>query len=458
MRRSNTASIKTRILFHIVRLVLVLIAVEVILQAFALIAPVKYRILIGRELPTDRRAVKDSKLGYRYNSSFPGIDKNGFRNDSVPAEATIVTLGDSQTYGEGVSAEEAWPRQLISRTNLTVYSMAIGGWGPTQSLMLFNQALSFKPKLIVEAFYSGNDLYDSFTHVYYLKQLPELKTTSAEQIRAIENEEGLEKLDNYVRKFYVRPKEAPRLSIWSRIARFADDHCRSYQLALRFWNLYVEKRGRDWSSIKGECEKSSYCEVFESPNITTLFTCESRFVGADLRDARIQEGFRISLEAIRQMNERARAANTPFAVLLLPTKELAHKDVVYEQGNVSASFQRLVANEETLWQQSKEFFRVQGIPVIDALPALRTYLNKGIELYPATDDGHPNASGHRAIAELVESEIRKLGLLQTTTAETRSEALDRDAMRWRQASPRKIQPFDLATTTRSRFYSLSFVL
>jgi len=74
----------------------------------------------------------DPQLIYRGNPKFPEHDSNGFRNDSVPKTADIVAIGDSQTYGNGVSPDEAWPRVLARLSFCRVYSMALGGYGPLQ--------------------------------------------------------------------------------------------------------------------------------------------------------------------------------------------------------------------------------------------------------------------------------------------------------------------------------------
>ena len=44
--------------------------------------------------------------------------------------------------------------------------MAWGGWGPVHSLILLDEAISLHPKIIIEAFYAGNDLFDAFNIVY----------------------------------------------------------------------------------------------------------------------------------------------------------------------------------------------------------------------------------------------------------------------------------------------------
>ena len=70
--------------------------------------------------------------------------------------AVLVAPGDSQTYGTGVGADQAWPRILESIGGLPVYNMGVGGYGPTHSLLLLDEARTFQPSVVVEAFYFDN--------------------------------------------------------------------------------------------------------------------------------------------------------------------------------------------------------------------------------------------------------------------------------------------------------------
>ena len=58
--------------------------------------------------------------------------------------------------------------------------MAFVGYGPVQSLLMWDDAMAFKPRVVIEAFYTGNDPYDCFNHVYNLNRLPEYQSEDAE--------------------------------------------------------------------------------------------------------------------------------------------------------------------------------------------------------------------------------------------------------------------------------------
>src|SRR5262245_21640969 len=120
--------------------VLVLLVIGVLEMTLRLLAFVSPRVNWLLTAPLESRSMPDGRLGHRPNPVHPGHDHKGFRNLEVPAKADIVALGDSQTYGTGVVPENAWPRQLESMIESTVYSMAYGGYGPTHSLILWEEA------------------------------------------------------------------------------------------------------------------------------------------------------------------------------------------------------------------------------------------------------------------------------------------------------------------------------
>lgn len=188
---------KRQVFFAVVLVFLGIGFLEITLGLLAFVSPRVDRLLTSPWTPNSiLPIVPDSRLGYRPNSAYPGHDRKGFRNSEVPAKAYIVALGDSQTYGAGVQPEEAWPRQLELMTGKTVYSMAYGGYGPTHSLVLWDEAVAFSPKIVIEAFYAGNDLFDSFNHIYNQGQLPELKSSDPQlqaRVREAEQSEPIAK-------------------------------------------------------------------------------------------------------------------------------------------------------------------------------------------------------------------------------------------------------------------------
>jgi lysophospholipase L1-like esterase len=406
-------TIKTRLLFPLVSICITLLFIEIVLHIISFAAPKQYDALLGiSRVPI---FVKDSRLVLRPNPDFPEHYARGFRNESRSGPISIVALGDSQTYGTDIKREEAWPQQLGQMTDSNVYNMACGGWGPTQSLQLFDDAISLKPKIIIEAFYSGNDLYDSFSNVYYDGQLIDLKTRDEHESSRVLEAEKHETLRARVMRLYEQggatsafapppPQVQQPLSSSDRFRKFLGDHVRIYQLlALLKRGLQTKSSEHDWESEKAaaRAEKDKdYYYIFEAAKLQTIFTPKLRLVALDQTDPTISEGLRISLEAIKQMRLKAHAVGIDFQVMLIPTKELVFKQAM--QASTSAkdiTYDKLLENEEQFRQKTITFLNNEGIKIIDVLPTLEDRVKSGPQPYPATSNGHPSGAGQTAIAE-----------------------------------------------------------
>jgi hypothetical protein len=132
----------------VVLVLLVIGSLEITLGLLAFVSPRVDRLLASPWTNAIPPTVPDARLGHRPNPVYPGHDRKGFRNPEIPAKAHIIALGDSQTYGTNVEPEDAWPRQLESMTRKTVYSIAYGGYGPTHSLVLWDEAVALSPKIV----------------------------------------------------------------------------------------------------------------------------------------------------------------------------------------------------------------------------------------------------------------------------------------------------------------------
>jgi hypothetical protein len=86
-----------------------IVASELTLAGLSWVFPTVETLLTPGQIPL---SIKDEKLGWRPNPRTPGHDPIGFRNENVPEDVSVLAMGDSQTYGVGVSREQAWPQQL----------------------------------------------------------------------------------------------------------------------------------------------------------------------------------------------------------------------------------------------------------------------------------------------------------------------------------------------------------
>ena len=101
------------------------------------------------------------------------------------SSAFAVAIGDSQTYGDEVSRQEAWPQRLAELTGRSVYNMALGGYGPVEYERLLPEALALSPQVVLVGLYAGNDLADAYLSAYPRALAPELRSDDPALLRAL---------------------------------------------------------------------------------------------------------------------------------------------------------------------------------------------------------------------------------------------------------------------------------
>jgi hypothetical protein len=386
-----------KLLFYSILILLPIVLIEVSLQIINLIIP-------NGILSEIDPIVKDQVLGHRPNPRNPDHDSNGFRNKTIPRHIDILVLGDSQTYGTGVARENAWPQQLARCTGLTVYNMAFGGWGPVHSLLLLPEALAKKPKIIIEAFYAGNDLFDAFSLVYRAGgRLDFLKTTDRqvlEKIAALNRQGTIEKKASEadVNVAQAVKDEDKMVALKS----FLRNHVKIYKLLSftkkYFWDISFEDESKTWEKLKKIAKSSTQQKavILENQHIKTILTPAYRLAVLNLDDIRIAEGLDISLKTFKIMAKMCRAQGVRFYLVLIPTKESVFQ--VAATGINDVNYASLLKNERLMWEKTKDFLQANDIPCIDSQPYLQDQLLHGPQPYSINDDGHPNTSGCQAIA------------------------------------------------------------
>jgi hypothetical protein len=146
--------------------------------------------------------------------------------------------------------------------------------------------------------------------------------------------------------------------------------------------------------------------LFQTDRYATVLTPGYRGEAVNLQDPRVAEGLRLTLDMLGTMQVQSAAAGTRFAVLLLPTKELALAETVKQQmATVPESYATLVADEAAARLALQQELTARHIAVVDALPALRALLAGGVLPYSTTRDGHLNPAGQLAVAELLGNSV-----------------------------------------------------
>ncbi len=302
--------------------------------------------------------INDPVTGVRGRPLLPEIegvgphDLLGFRNCAVPNQADLVVIGDSQTYGNNASQKESWPaklEQLLQAKNLTVYQMATGSWAIPQYLHMLPHALNFRPQIVVISIYTGNDLYETFRMVYSYSTWSRLRLDPGVTVDTL-----------------------PKITFPPAI-------------------------DQQWSA------------VFKNRDSIT-FTPSHRLASNDHSNRAIQVAQSILEKAIGEFDELAEKFSLPILVALIPTKETVFAErVKAEIRDIPTQFSQLVSEEAKTIESVKVMLQNRRrLRLIDTTDALRRSLRKGLIPYPVDSNGHPNAIGYSAIADVIFSEIDPL--------------------------------------------------
>lgn len=315
-----------------------------------------------------------------------------------------MALGDSQTYGSGVLREQAWPQQFQEVTGLATYNMGFGGYGPVHSLLLLDEALALEPKHIIEAFYTGNDLFDAFKAVYLLGQLPAWKSGDRgvlEQVAASEQRQSLEATAGTL--LYQGMGEV------SLLRAVLSYYSKLYGLLRAIKRAVIQDTNPSWSTLKREAERDPGLTLaFENKRFRTVLTPRYRLTALNLGDPRIREGQRLANLAMVELAIRARRSGATYAVMVIPTKERVFAGQVEAAGRpVPREYELLLENEDKVLAETAAVLRSNGIMVVDGLACLTAALGRDVQPYDETVNGHPNAAGQAVLARCAQELIEK---------------------------------------------------
>lgn len=265
----------------------------------------------------------------------------GFRNRSVPNVADIIAIGDSQTYGNNVLLEDNWPTQLLKnlKAKHSLYNMSAGGWGAIQYFDMFDKAMLLQPRIIIVAFYTGNDPLESFLLAYNIDRWKSLRT-----------DPGLDSTDAPAVKF--PPPES------------------------------------EWWPVKFK------------DGTETIFTPRLRLVSNQEHPA-IHAGYGIMKKVAHQMSIKAQPSNIKIIFTIIPTKELVYLEKIRQDGipPIEDYIALINSEEKNLTTLASELNKLPNSIYVDLLSPLQQAALNSIPLYPSNPDGHPINTGYSIIAE-----------------------------------------------------------
>ena len=338
------------------------ILAESLLHAFPSLLPVEVRQALndkGRAHPVIGNLPQSNSSGAIVTRDFESpyqLDNNGFRNDGDwPENVDIAVIGDSLVFGYGVDVESAWPQRLTELTDQSVINLGLIGASPQHSRKIHEVfARPLKPEIIVFGFFARNDFWDADKYARW-------------------EQSGVG--GNYLE---WRGFGSPTAEEYSRpIYRIL------YAIRKRSYVLALVKFGRDALSGKKRVQPS---EISLASGAKMLLHGND-FERKTLYASPGNEVFDRVVDELRRLRDATLSDGSRLIVLLQPAKE-----EVYRETEGAILPDASVGIRASLKQLQIEY--------VDATANLRRRAESGEELYFPTD-GHPNAQGYAAFAELL---------------------------------------------------------
>lgn len=339
------------------------------------------------------KLIDDPVLGQRIAPHTTGHDALGLRNVALPAQANVVVLGDSQTYGVGVPREASWPHQLALLMREPVYSMALGGYGPLEYLHLgTHEARKLRPRLLLVGFYFGNDLAEACRVAHQRPYWKSWREESAGVVCDAEDPAGAA----------AEPKKRfAGLRDW--LAR----HSVLYSMARVTVLAPLAAREKDRMAADLPADRQWIWKDPANPVVRTIFTPQLRLAAIDPNLAHVREGLRVAKRALAMLKDDADARGARFLVVLIPTKEAAYCRPLQSAGeSLPSALLKLCEAEERVKADLIKSLAARNIAYVDAKPDLEEQVRRHVQIYPSDADGHPGASGHAVIARAVYNNVR----------------------------------------------------
>lgn len=321
----------------------------------------------------------DSSLGFRLKPDFSGrraiegifdvieytnsMGLRGQREYGPKPDSTfrLIAIGDSFTYGWGVSFEKTFEQRLerllnanISKRRYEVINIGVPGYNTAQELKWLDQVgAQLEPDIIMTGLYIGDDL-----------------TQNARLIS-----EGHQQIETQSKQFYK--SEEPDVNFISSLKAVIADNSEAYRLLReRFHRLREAIQGRQKPSGSNAWWLDQYRKDFDLNN---------------------NAGYLHTQTLLNQLAQWSRDHHARFLVVLIPDRSQLSFD--YWQ----KSIQDIVSFDPDNYDLMKpnrwllEYGQYAGIPMLDLLPTFRSVA----ETQPLyfEEDRHWTDAGHLLAAE-----------------------------------------------------------
>ena len=346
-------------------------------------------------------AVSDASL-----HRFPfQTDDEGFRNARVREQIDVAALGDSFTDAMTLPIDEAWPTRLERQTGLTVQNYGTAGFGPQQELLALKEyAARHHPRVVVLAYFAGNDLFDA-------EAFDDFARSGGATRRAVQGWQIKDVVSRADTWFLVSALRAAGTWVWKleRAEARADTVPAAAAAALAPVSGVAFDRGMFTAAVNGRAMRWA----FMPPYLNTLTFSED--------DLAARKGWALTRQAIGEMQDVSRSIGARLVVMFLPFKsqvylpwlaealparELSHALQFYLPDNPGTpDAAQMLRNRLAQNRLMRRFCDERGIPFVDTTAALTARFASGENVY-FPDESHLNERGHAVVAEALAAYLK----------------------------------------------------
>jgi len=320
-------------------------------------------------------------------------DEDGFCNpvpsSGVPVGGArppvdLLTVGDSFTYCTTVRAEETWTVALATRLGVSARNLGTTGKGPMEYLQVLHSfGLSRPPRVVVFAYYGGNDVRDML-EVLAFRALLERPTEEAAASRSEPGGLILATLDRYSRVYnltraLVRMRYAPAQNLELAHLAGADKSSLDFGYEIRLGDTRVEMNP-------------------ENADVSELLSALAFARGAIALD--------LLIEPLERLSALGREHDFVPIVAYIPSAHVVYAEWVHFDDPALAS--SLAAFDEAQRVFLAKHVAALGMRFVDTTPALRASARAARvrDLFYFPTNLHLSPAGHSAVADALEPALR----------------------------------------------------
>ena len=337
-------------------------------------------------------------------------DAEGFRNNALRGRIEVAALGDSFTDSLTMPIEAAWPSQLERILGVPVQNYGTAGFGPQQELLVLEDyALRHHPRVVVLAFFAGNDIREA--EAFELFQQAGGKVNPPKLGWPIK--EIVSRADTW---YLVNAFQAAAANVHPPPGK--DDVVRGPSSPAPIVSAGFD-RGMFGVPVNG----STLRWAFMPPYLALLNFSE--------RELAARRGWTLARQSLIEMQRLSRAAGAEFVLLFLPFKSQVYLPLLeqtFSRDALASAFQFYLGgtlSSRDVEQMSRNrlahnvlmtrLCEEEGIPFLDVTEALRRYVEAGKNMY-FPDDSHLNEAGAAVVAELLAAFLQDRGLVSRSGA------------------------------------------